>query len=76
MCGESAYGRFNAQGARDFGRVTSEHTDETLVIEVRGAHAFAARCPGIASALFDAVAFVNHRNLEAGAPARLLLKLA
>jgi hypothetical protein len=50
--------------------------DETLTIEVRGAHDFFARAPELADALVRAVAFVNHRNLEAGAPARLLLRLA
>ena len=50
--------------------------DETLTIEVRGAHDFAQRCPQIAAALMEAVAFVNYRNLESGAPARLLLLLA
>jgi hypothetical protein len=50
--------------------------DETLTIEVRGAHDFAQRCPEIALALTEAVAFVNDRNLAVGAPARLLLLLA
>ena len=48
---------------------------ETLTIEVRGAHAFAERCPELALALMSAVAFVNHRNLEAGETARLILLL-
>lgn len=50
--------------------------DETLTIEVRGAHDLAQRCPEISAGLLEAVAFVNHRNLEVGAPARLLLLLA
>jgi hypothetical protein len=50
--------------------------DETLTIEVRGAHDFMQRCPQIAAGLIEAVAFVNFRSLEVGAPARLLLLLA
>jgi hypothetical protein len=50
--------------------------DETLTIVVRGAHDFAQRCPQIALALMEAVAFVNYRNMESGAPARLMLLLA
>jgi hypothetical protein len=49
---------------------------ETLTIEVVGADDFMQRCPEIANALIGAVAFVNHRNLETGAPARLVLLLA
>jgi hypothetical protein len=49
--------------------------DETLTIAVRGAHAFAERCPELALALMSAVAFVNVRNIEAGEPARLMLML-
>jgi hypothetical protein len=50
--------------------------DEMLTIEVRGTHDFFERVPALASALVDAVAFVNVRNLEAGEKARLLLLLA
>jgi hypothetical protein len=50
--------------------------DETLTIAVSGAQDFARRCPEIAFALAEAVAFVNRRNVEVGAPARLSLKLA
>src|SRR5262245_24250664 len=49
---------------------------ETLTIEVRGAHDFFVRCPEIAVALAECVSFVNFRNLETGAPARLILLLA
>jgi hypothetical protein len=36
---------------------------------VRGAYDFLARAPELADALVRAVAFVNYRNLEAGAAA-------
>ena len=46
---------------------------EVVVLWVSGAGEFKERCPEVFEALIECSAFVNHRRIEAGAPAILAL---